>query len=180
MAGSISYMSHAVSLEGRSSGKRYAEVAIDASMVSTDPGWYQIGITQGNPPAGGQGGLTSDSGGLGWNVEGNIRQSGANLFGFGVARVLVPLDVICIAMDIDAGKAWMAVNNEAWINGGDPDAGTSPTATIAAGTWFIGTCAGGNIAFGPVVVEFVWPVTIRTRADQFTRAVRPASFSQFA
>ena len=180
MAGSVSYMSHVVSKEGRSTGKLYAEVLLDSNVLMSTPGQFQIGITRGNPPPGGAAGLTSDDGGVAWNGAGRIEQSTVILWSYAYADTLLGDDVICMAIDLDGGELWMTRNNDAWIGGGDPDDGTTPTATIDAGTWYVGTCAGANIGFGPTTLAFYWNVTIRTKEDQFTRSVRPATFTQFA
>ena len=180
MAGSVSFMSHVVSKEGRATGKRYAEVQVGGSLLMSTPGQFQIGVTRGNPPPGGAAGLTSDDGGVAWNGKGRIEQSNVILWSYAYADILLGDDVVCMAMDLDGGKLWITRNNDGWIGDGDPDAGTTPTATIVAGTWYVGTCAGANIGFGPETLPFYWPVTIRTKEEQFTRSVRPSTFTQFA
>lgn len=44
-------------------------------------------------------------------------------------------DRIQIAFDMDNLKAWFRKNGGSWFNGGDPVAGTSPSATLSAGEW---------------------------------------------
>lgn len=43
-------------------------------------------------------------------------------------------DVMKIAVDVDAGKGWLGVNNS-WLGGGNPATGTSPTFTFSASNW---------------------------------------------
>lgn len=42
-------------------------------------------------------------------------------------------DYLCMAIDFDNNKIWYRFNNEVWLSGGDPTAGTSPTQTITSG-----------------------------------------------
>lgn len=42
-------------------------------------------------------------------------------------------DVCCLAIDRDTGKVWINKNNGAWLGGGDPATGATPTGTIASG-----------------------------------------------
>jgi hypothetical protein len=182
MAAGVSNMSLFASNEGRSTGKRYAEVAINGDFFGifmSNPGEFQIGLTPGTPAAGT---TTGGSGGVAWRArQGVIEQTDVTIWPFGSVGLLTFTDVVCMAMDLDALKLWIAKNDEAWIGGGDPDAGTSPTATLASGqTWYIGTCCGNNVAFGPAIEPFYWSANIRTRTDQFTRLVRPVTFPQFA
>ncbi len=47
-------------------------------------------------------------------------------------------DHVCFAMDLAAGKAWVRVNGGSWAGGGDPAAGTTPSASglSTARTWY--------------------------------------------
>jgi hypothetical protein len=176
MAGAISNMSHVVSLEGRSSGKRYSEIRL-ALVTLSSPGRFQLGITQNNPPNQGQ--VTSSDGGVAWDAGGRFDQSNAWISAYNADDIPEASDVLRIAHNIPGGRVWMAINGGGWIGGGDPEADTDPTATVATGTWYLGMCAGYNVSAGPNVEVFIWRASIRTRADQFTHPI-PAGFVQFA
>lgn len=185
MAGSVSNVSHIVSLESRSDGNRYAELGLGGDFFGTylcDPGQFQLGLTNKLPSEHGTSGLTSDDGGVAWNAPfGRIEQSGAYIHSIGDAPALASTDYVRIAMRLSGagGRVWMARNAGAWVGGGDPAADTTPTALIAAGNWYLGTCAGNNIGFGPTLLPFFWRVFIRTRADQFVDSI-PTGFVPFA
>lgn len=54
--------------------------------------------------------------------------TGVDLTGYG--RISSVGGVVGVAVDFDAGKIWFRINGSAWVGGGDPVAGTSPTYTF--------------------------------------------------
>lgn len=129
----------------------YAEVHVDAQADHNSGLW--IGVMPSN------GGTVSNQASLSQN--GTVFPSGAGT-GFGTG------DVVCLAYSQDSGKLWIRVNGNAWIGGGDPVAGTSPTVSGLGGSQYVGVSeAGSNSAGG---------VTGRFRTADFTQAV-PAGFS---
>lgn len=73
-------------------------------------------------------------------------------------------DVICIVYNQEQGAAWMRVNNGAWIGGGSPQDGSSPTFTGLTGPYFIAVSidAGANAAAEVIgrfkLSDFAFPV----------------------
>lgn len=63
-----------------------------------------------------------------------VLKGALNISGSALTEVFAG-DVVMMAIDIDAAKVWFGVNGT-WQGGGDPGAGTGPTATgIAAGSY---------------------------------------------
>lgn len=87
----------------------------------------------------------------GWSIQGKGSTGVIRTFLAGVATNRTGTIAIGgrakIAIDIDAGQGWMAGVGLAWIGGGDPAAGTSPTFTFTAGTtlYFAGSAFSSNI-----------------------------------
>jgi lysophospholipase L1-like esterase len=121
---------------GKSTGKVYFEVQPD-QFYATNSG-YLTGISAGTgtqasfPGASGAG---ANSRGLASTTTGSdtwLNGASSNNSAGGAANLS---HYHKWAIDIDAGKAWCAISNRssgAWIGGGDPALGTSPTFTFTA------------------------------------------------
>lgn len=90
------------------------------------------------------------SGGGGWGIQGAGAAGQIRTFLAGSnadhAGLITTGQRAKIAIDIDAGNGWMAKVGAAWIGGGDPAAGTSPTFTFTPGTtlFFAGSAFSGT------------------------------------
>jgi len=77
-------------------------------------------------------------------------------------------DIICCALDLDAGKVWWRLNGAAWPSSGDPVAGTNPAFSgIAAGEYAIATCGdetsvATTINFGQAAFAYTPPTGYKT------------------
>lgn len=124
-----------LSVIGKSTGKFYWEVE-QVQQYATNAG-YLTGISMGTGTHASYPGANTASHGLAsttagsdtWinNVVGNNSAGGAATIG----------QYHRWAIDIDAGKAWAGISNRssgAWIGGGDPATGTSPTFTFTPNT----------------------------------------------
>lgn len=123
---------NAMSTTGASSGKRYFEIKwaiITNTYTSTVR--HDCGLTLNATPATGG----SDArGGLGYNRAGAIFKANVQSTS---GPALAQGDVVRFAFDLTNHNIWMAVNAGAWVGGGDPTTGTTPTiATTATGTWY--------------------------------------------
>ena len=143
---------------GFTSGKFYAEITqIDASSLNgtriafgiVDILGYELG--QGNSLI-----STHSDSFSGINFpDVNCWSDGANLgASYEFTPNLADGDMICIAVDIDAGKMWIRKNGDAWYttgSAGNPATGANPTLTFTtsvANTWTWGTFAFGSGADG--------------------------------
>lgn len=194
MAASVSNMSNVLSTEARSTGKRYAEIRTGPGVTLGSQGFFECGITPlATPDTGstvssttyfpdGLGGFIGPYRGVGWSTDSFVYKGATNLLGYSAGRLYSSSATMRIAMDLDAGRVWLALNGGAWVNDigvGDPETGANPTTTLDLGIpFYIGSCAGNNRQFAGTASPFVWQVTIRTEAAEFEYAI-PAGFSQF-
>lgn len=125
-----------VSASGKTAGKFYAEVLctqLYSSWLSTGAGLH-IGTASLSAYVGG------DSNGWGtWGAGsgGDSRMTFHSASSANTTTVAANAggEACRIAVDIDAGKLWLSYfGGTAWIGGGDPAAGTSPTFTFTAGS----------------------------------------------
>jgi hypothetical protein len=141
-----SQLASARTTAGKSSGKWYCEITLLAP-TSTDP-FAIVGVCDGTFA------VTSDFIGNGNKSAGYYYQGQSTLSSTGVTQVnpvssvpAVNNDVVQLAMDVDAGKAWMGLNGS-WLATGNPAAGTNPWITWSpGGTWFF---AASNFNSAPV------------------------------
>jgi hypothetical protein len=78
----------------------------------------------------------------GWSIWGpseGARSGGVTAF----PTPAVIGDVVGVACDPSAGKIWLRINGAAWLGGGNPAAGTSPTFSGLTGTLHAGACPWG-------------------------------------
>lgn len=151
-----------VSGTARSSGKRYFEVSWDVassfgSMVRDD-----VGLTTSNPPTSG----ASVTDGAAYRRSGHVFQNNANI---ATETAIVSADVLGVAVDLDDGNVWFAINGT-WVQG-DPATGTSPSvAGLPAGSYYAGATieSGGSMK-----------VTLRTLNADFTES-KPSGFKSWA
>lgn len=124
-----------LSVLGLSSGKYYFEVQPD-QLYGSNPG-FLTGISVGTGTEGSFCGAGSDSFGLASRASDSgtyTASSQTNVNGSGASSTS---EYHRIAVDVDAGKLWFAISNRAsgaWIGGGDPAVGTSPTYSFAPGS----------------------------------------------
>lgn len=122
-----------LTVQGKDSGKYYFEV-IPVQQYSANIG-YLTGLSIGTATTASYPGATSSSFGLASTASGSDLWSGgspSSNAGDGTSSLSA---YHRIAVDVDAGKLWLAASNRssgAWIGGGDPAAGTSPTFTFTA------------------------------------------------
>lgn len=120
-----------LSVIGASGGKYYFEVQPD-QFYATNPG-YLTGISIGTGTTASYPGATSSSFGLASTSTGSDTWSGGSASNNNAGGAANLAHYHKWAIDIDAGKAWCGISNRnsgAWIGGGDPAAGTSPTFTF--------------------------------------------------
>lgn len=133
-----------------STGKYYCEMTINNVGGSGN----QSGFGFGNASANLNNYLGSDANGWWyWSQVGAI----SNFYNSGAALSPIPTlvyvygDVIGMALDLTAGKAWFSVNGT-WNNSGNPSSGTSPSFTFPTGiTYYPIACffwGGATINFG--------------------------------
>lgn len=122
-----------LSVVGHSTGKYYFEVE-QVQQYATNAG-YLTGMSIGTGTHTSFPGVNTSSHGLASTTTGSdtwINNSAGNHATDGIATVG---QYHRWAIDVDAGKAWASISNRssgAWIGGGDPASGTSPTYTFTA------------------------------------------------
>ncbi|WJN61356.1 hypothetical protein OH686_21645 [Pseudomonas sp. SO81] len=120
-----------LSVIGASGGKYYFEVQPD-QFYAANPG-YLTGISIGTGTTGSYPGATASSFGLASTSTGSDTWSGGSASNNNAGGAANLAHYHKWAIDIGAGKAWCGISNRnsgAWIGGGDPAAGTSPTFTF--------------------------------------------------
>lgn len=95
--------------------------------------------------------LGSDIYGLGWMAAGSFYVGSIFTANGKACLALTNGDVVCIALDLDAGKLWFGKNG-VWIGSGDPVAGTDWTFSFTGGLELFAACSvqsgGGTANFG--------------------------------
>lgn len=134
-----------LSVSGKTSGKYYFEVQV--AQIYTTNNSMGVGLHRNTSS------LTTYLGGdaNGWAVWDRGVTAGSETYTNNVASNTAgtgEFDVgvrarVCV--DLDNGRIWLAVSNRssgAWIGGGDPAAGTSPTYsfTVGADTYYLALC----------------------------------------
>lgn len=126
----------------RKFGRWYYEIRCTRTGNGLEMGWASVGLTTPNSTSGRRSFHVNHAGGAGLygNVAGTIVSSAT--VGYDVN------DLFRFAVDIEAGKVWIARNGGAWVGGGDPVAGTLPT---LSGTLVNGRPAAGGISAGGTI-----------------------------
>lgn len=114
------------SVFGASSGKWYWEITANAALSDNRLGFGVVKATESLTSY-----LGSGPGGYGYIYAGNLYNNASVI---GTAPSFVGGAVVGVALDLDAGKLWFLCNGT-WISG-DPAAGTSPSFSGLAGTFF--------------------------------------------
>jgi hypothetical protein len=158
-------------IAGRSSGKRYFEVYIDAVPTVYHTGVrHDIGVTRVTPPSSG-GSDVAGAGGASFNgacyrIGGAIFVNGSNV---GAVTSLAATDVVGVALDLATGNVWFSLNGV--YTQGDPAAGSSPEGTVSTGaTYYPGIAAESSADM---------TVTLRTKASDMTYSP-PTGFTSWA
>lgn len=145
---------------GKSSGKFYAEFSIQSSGstsqamgVGVHNGTSNLTLYLGQAAAAWGAWVEGAAGGSRRTYNNN---TGANL----VSRALSLGQIARVAVDITAGKLWLAhFGSSSWLGGGEPAAGTSPTYTFTpSGTYFLAANPrSGNVSATGNVIRLISP-----------------------
>jgi hypothetical protein len=112
----------------QTSGKLYVEFKANANEGNVQMGW---GIASASfVPTSYLGSSASSAGSYNQNAGNFVTAGFTSVIALGL-QPSAANDVWAIAIDLTAGKYWVAQNN-VWAGGGNPAAGTSPMVTIAA------------------------------------------------
>lgn len=109
---------------GKSSGKWYFEVTCTGALT-----FGTVGIAQASSS------LSSFAGGetTSYGIATNFVYT--NFVSTSIDGTITAGDVVGVAVDLDAGKIWFAENN-AWVNSGNPGAGTGAIYSGLSGTYY--------------------------------------------
>lgn len=146
---------------GKSAGKYYAELLVNTYsgggnlIVGFVDGSASLTTYAGNSAKGRGGQLNGTSYVNGWTAGSAWAGAAAT-------------NVIGLAIDLSAGKGFIAVNNT-WQGSSDPAAGTNAWVTAVTGTVYVATSPAGTGN----------RVTLRTKASQFTYSP-PSGYSAWA
>jgi lysophospholipase L1-like esterase len=131
-----------LSVHSKNAGKFYFEVQ-PTQLYATNPG-FLTGISIGSGTTGSYTGATTASFSIASTSTGSATWTNATQINTDAAGASNLSHYHRIAVDIDNGRLWLAASNRssgAWIGGGDPAAGTSPTYTFTPGsTVYISLC----------------------------------------
>ena len=151
----------------QTAGKFYVEFkALGPNAKATQMAW---GIANGAfNPVGYLGGSGSSIGAFNVNAGNFVTAGFTSIIALG-APTIVANDVWAIAIDLTAGKYWMAQNN-VWAGGGSPSAGTSPMVTI-------GGVAAGQAYFPAVSLESANSAWVLQSTAASQKYAPPSGFS---
>lgn len=149
-----------VSDTGKTTGKYYAELSnvqsgsIQALAVGLYRGFSGLGTYLG--------GNTSGWGAWIEGSSGNTRSTYHNGVSANTQTISLALNQRCrVAIDIDAGKIWVAhFGSSTWLGGGDPTLGTSPTYSFTpdGAMYYIAACPrAGNVSGTGNKIRLVGP-----------------------
>ena len=111
-----------------SSGKWYLEYSQTSINVTSTP-YNMIGVMDVTTPISTD--VASVTGVRGYYLWNGNKRSGTTVSSYGSGTALN--DIIGVAVDMDSGKIWFAVNNT-WVNSGSPTGGTNAAFTDLTGT----------------------------------------------
>jgi hypothetical protein len=134
--GTLTTLSTARSDRSQSAGKFYQEFTVAAYAGGV--GTFGVGVAGAAMLLTQYVGETADSWGLWGNFSTGtrVRVYHNNAHGGNLVAAIAQGLRIGMAVDLDAGKLWFAINGT-WIGGGNPTAGTGAQATGVAGTLFL-------------------------------------------
>ncbi len=138
-----------VSASGKSTGKFYAELSNVQSGTLTSLG---VGLHRGVSSLGTYiGGNATGWGAWIEGTGGNTRRTYTNNASANSQTISFALNQRCrVAIDIDAGKIWIAhFGSSTWLGSGDPAAGTSPTYSFTpdGAAYYLAACPrSGNVS----------------------------------
>lgn len=112
------------SATGKSAGKWYFEVTVVTAVT-----FGAVGIAKASTPTNTWVGGDASSYGIATN---QTYTNGASTSAF---TTVTDGNVVGVAVDLDAGRIWFAVNNT-WIDSSDPATNTSPRYTGLSGTYY--------------------------------------------
>lgn len=146
-----------LSVSSKSTGKYYVEIEIDA--VGNVGQSIAAGIHNGTDSfatylGGTSGGYASWIEGIGGSMRATYNNNTQTNSTSGASpsagmRMRIALDA--------SGSLWMSYfNSTAWIGGGDPAAGTSPTYSVGAGPWYIALCPRNYVNALTLVLPGSW------------------------
>lgn len=151
-----------VSATGKTTGKFYAELS---NVQSGSVHALAVGLYRGVSGLGTYlGGNASGWGAWIEGTAGNTRSTYHNGAGANTQSIsLAPNQRCRVAIDIDAGKIWIAhFGASAWLGGGDPAAGTSPTYSFSPddATYYLAACPrSGNVSGTGNKIRLIDPVS---------------------
>lgn len=148
---------------GRSAGRRYFEVEYVTGGSFGTAVRHDIGITRSRPVASGASG---EGTGGGYRRGGAIFMSGSSV---GSVTALTDGDVVGVAVDLDTGNLWFALDGT-WTQG-DPETDTSPEGTVSVPNTYCPFASSES----PVAMT----VTLRTKTSEFDYPV-PTGFVSWA
>ena len=108
---------------GKSSGKWYAEITVDAVSTAGGNGAPFVGVADSV--------FTTSTSTIGSSADSSQGRFANSLGGSGNVGGFTVGDVICVAYDADSRKVWLRKNSGAWAGGGNPAAGTTPHKTLS-------------------------------------------------
>ena len=151
----------------QTAGKFYIEFkALGPNAKATQMAW---GIANAAfNPVGYLGGSGSSIGAFNVNAGNFVTAGFTSIIALG-APTIVANDVWAIAIDLTAGKYWMAQNN-VWVGGGSPSAGTSPMITI-------GGVAAGQAYFPALSLEAANSAWVLQSTAASQKYAPPSGFS---
>lgn len=159
----------------RASGKRSFEIVAVSNSFGVSYTTHGVSTCDrtffGNNNVSASGSTNGDSGHGALYFENGSQGSNGSLFTVGTSLGAIPGNGKCVHYDVDfdAGKLWVKREGDAgYLGGGDPAAGTSPTATFAANT--------SLRALGGFVSNTGNQVRIRNEASEFVISL-PSGFS---
>ena len=147
---------------GKADGKRYFEIVFVSGGSFGTLVRHDMGVTLSKPVVSGASG---EGTGAGYRRGGAIYIAGSSV---GTVTAVSASDVIGVAIDIDSGKVWFALNGT-WTQG-DPGADTSEEGTVTASQTYYPFASSESGA--------AMKVTLRTTASEFSYSV-PTGFTSW-
>ena len=114
---------------GKTTGKLYFEVVNSVLATSEFAG---VGFATADTNSAGMSGVylgNFNFSGAAYLFGGQFNNAGSYNYGFGTINAVAG-DVLSVAIDLDAGRGWIAYNN-VWQGSGDPATGANPAFTVS-------------------------------------------------